>query len=206
MYYVLDKHPDVLSRLREEHEDFLGPDPEEASARIHEEPTVLKRMVYTAAVIKESLRLFVGAGTIRNGIKGFDLIDPRTNKHYPTYVGGAFPIMIRAFPIHRNSENFPDPDVFDPERFLGDNLAKMTRDAYRPFEKGSRDCPGQELSMMEMRITLALTVRRFDFKTMYPKNAPEVMGDAAYNVMFSSAGPAGGLPVKVLNLKRRRGS
>ncbi|PVH71986.1 cytochrome P450 [Cadophora sp. DSE1049] len=197
LYYVLDKHPEVLTRLRKEHDEFLGSNPSDASACIHAEPTILKRMTYTTAVIKESLRLFVGAGTIRNGIKGFDLIDPQTNKHYPTYVRGAFPIMVRAFPIHRNPENFPDPDVFDPERFLDARAAKMAKDAYRPFEKGSRDCPGQELSMMEMRITLALTIRKFNIKSVYAEDAPEVMGDPAYNVMFSSAGPAGGLPVRV---------
>jgi cytochrome P450 len=194
---VLDTHPEVLQRLIREHEDFLGSDPADASARIVAEPTILKRMAYTTAVIKESLRLFVGAGTIRSGVKGFDLIDQRNNKRYPTYVNGPFPIMIRAFPIHRNPENFDRPDVFDPERFLGDNLSRMKKDAYRPFEKGSRDCPGQELSMMEMRITLALTIRKFTVKTVYDDNAVEVMGDPAYNVMFSSAGPAGGLPVKI---------
>ncbi|KAK0123962.1 hypothetical protein ONS95_008950 [Cadophora gregata] len=197
LYYVLDKHPEVLSRLRKEHEEFLGSNPADASARIHAEPTILKRMTYTTAVIKESLRLFVGAGTIRTGIKGVDLIDPKTNKHYPTYVGGPFPIMVRAFPIHRDPENFPDPDVFDPERFLGASASAMTKDAYRPFEKGSRDCPGQELSMMEMRITLALTIRKFNIRSFYAEDAPVVMGDPAYNVMFSSAGPAGGLPVRV---------
>lgn len=206
LYYVLDKHPDVLRQLRAEHDDFLGANPEDASARILAEPAILKSMPYTTAVIKESLRLFVGAGTIRNGIKGFDLIDPKSNWHYPTWVAGPFPILVRAFPIHRNATNFPNPDVFDPERFLGDAALKMTKDAYRPFEKGSRDCPGQELSMMEMRVTLALTIRKFDVKTMYAVDAPEVMGDPAYNVMFSSAGPAGSLPVKISLMDRGRGN
>lgn len=191
---MLDRHPEVLAQLRTEHDEMLGDDPR---TRILAEPTLLKRMTYTTAVIKESLRLFVGVGTIRNGIKDFDLIDPKSNKHYPTYVGGPFAIMVRSFPIHRNPENFPDPDVFDPERFLGDRAAKIPKDAYRPFEKGSRDCPGQELSMMEMRITLALTIRRFDIKAVYEKTAPQAMSDPAYNVMYSSAGPAGNLPVKI---------
>jgi hypothetical protein len=50
---------------------------------------------------------------------------------------------------------------------------------------------------MEMRITLALTIRKFVFTTAYPEDAPEVMGDQAYNVMFSSAGPARGLPMRI---------
>lgn len=199
---MLDRHPDVLARLRKEHEEFLGVDTGGISARLLAEPTILKRMTYTTAVIKESLRLFVGAGTVRNGVKGFNLIDPKTNTAYPTYRNGPFPVMVRGFPIHRNPENFEDPDKFDPDRFLGARAATMTKDAYRPFEKGSRDCPGQELSMMEMRITLALTIRKFDVETMYAEDAVQIMGDPAYNVMFSSAGPAGGLPVRIKHVRR----
>lgn len=54
--------------------------------------------------------------------------------------------------------------------------------------------------MMEMRITLALTIRKFSFSVEYPTDAPEVLGDQAYNVMYSSAGPAGGMPVKISNI------
>lgn len=204
LYYVLDKHPDVLARLRNEHEAFLGVDIDQIASRLVQDPTILKRMVYTTAVIKESLRLFVGAGTVRNGIKGFDLVDPKSNKAYPTYRNGPFPIMVRAFPIHRNPASFEDANIFDPERFLGERAARMTKDAFRPFEKGSRDCPGQELSMMEMRITLALTIRNFVFETCYADDAPEAFGDPAYNVMFSSAGPARGLPVRVRRAKEGR--
>ncbi|KFZ23120.1 hypothetical protein V502_02404 [Pseudogymnoascus sp. VKM F-4520 (FW-2644)] len=202
LYYVLYKNPDVMLRLRQEHDEYLGVNPDDASARIQAEPTLLKRMPYTTAVIKESLRLFVGAGTMRNGVKEFSLVDPSTNTAYPTYRDGPFPILVRAFPIHRNPANFSDPDLFDPERFLGARVTTMTKDAYRPFEKGSRDCPGQELSMMEMRVTLALTIRIFNIEAVYPKDAPEVMGDPAYNVMYSSAGPAASLPVRIKLAKR----
>ncbi|OKL58490.1 hypothetical protein UA08_06363 [Talaromyces atroroseus] len=200
LYYLLNKHPDVLYQLRTEHEVFLGANPDDAEERILEEPHILKRMPYTTAVIKESLRLFVGAGTIRNGVPGLNLVDPKTQIEYPTYRDGPFPILVRAFPIHRDPTNFSDPDLFLPQRFLGQEAGEMKKDAYRPFEKGSRDCPGQELSMMEMRVTLALTIRKFNFDAAYPEDAPEVMGDHAYNVMFSSAGPARGLPVTISKL------
>lgn len=39
----------------------------------------------------------------------------------------------------------------------------MRHFAYRPFERGPRSCIGQELVIVEMRVVLALTVRRFDF-------------------------------------------
>lgn len=135
LYYVLNKHPDVMHRLRTEHEEYLGLNPDDVETKLQEEPHILKRMPYTTAVIKESLRLFVGAGTIRNGVPGFNLVDPKTGIQYPTYRDGPFPILVRAFPIHRNPANFSDPDLFKPERFLGSKATEMTKDAYRPFEK-----------------------------------------------------------------------
>jgi cytochrome P450 len=135
LYYVLNKHPQVLQKLRAEHEEYLGSSPNDAEKKLQEEPHILKRMPYTTAVIKESLRLFVGAGTIRNGVSGFNLVDPKTHIQYPTYRDGPFPILVRAFPIHRNPASFSDPDSFQPERFLGSKLGDMPKDAYRPFEK-----------------------------------------------------------------------
>jgi cytochrome P450 len=135
LYYVLSKHPDVLRQLRAEHEEYLGTTQAEIETALKSEPHVLKSMPYTTAVIKESLRLFVGAGTIRNGVIGFNLVDPKTHIQYPTYRDGPFPILVRAFPIHRNPMNFTNPDVFQPERFLGRGASEATKDAFRPFEK-----------------------------------------------------------------------
>lgn len=39
----------------------------------------------------------------------------------------------------------------------------MRNIAYRPFERGPRNCIAQELVMLEMRVVLLLTVSRFDF-------------------------------------------
>ncbi len=78
-------------------------------------------------------------------------------------------------------------DVFMPERWLGDADAPTARDggldvvdhgraaggsrgggssgipasAWRPFERGPRNCIGQELANMEARVILASTARRF---------------------------------------------
>lgn len=35
--------------------------------------------------------------------------------------------------------------------------------AWRPFERGPRNCIGQELATIEARVVMALVARRFDF-------------------------------------------
>jgi cytochrome P450 len=72
---------------------------------------------------------------------------------------------------------FPDPQRFDPERWLpGGNAA---RQASLPFGAGPRMCPGRYLSMMEMKVAMATLLARFDIVDVRARDraAPEeVMG------------------------------
>jgi hypothetical protein len=61
----------------------------------------------------------------------------------------------------------PDVHEFRPERFLPENSDKLIPNAHRPFEKGPRNCIGQDLANVELKVALALTVREFDIKAAY---------------------------------------
>ena len=67
---------------------------------------------------------------------------------------------------------------FIPERWLGDSDtssatanddgsstgdSKIPSSAWRPFERGPRNCIGQELANIEARVILACVIRRYDF-------------------------------------------
>ena len=86
------------------------------------------------------------------------------------------------FIIGRDPKVFgPDADIFTPERWLGDTDTgeKMNSDmlagqkdvekrvpasAWRPYERGPRNCIGQELANLEVRLILASTVRKYRFR------------------------------------------
>lgn len=66
--------------------------------------------------------------------------------------------------IHRDSDVFGDnANAFVPERWLELGAEKIPAGAWRPFERGPCNCIGQELAMIEARIVIAMTARRFDF-------------------------------------------
>ena len=65
---------------------------------------------------------------------------------------------------HQSDENFTDPKVFNPDRFLGANPDTHT---WIPYGGGIRRCIGAAFANMEMNVTLRTLLREFEFGTTY---------------------------------------
>lgn len=60
---LLSKNPEVVQKVRDEHDAVFGRNTEEALEILESTPSKLNDLEYTTAVIKETLRLFpVGFG------------------------------------------------------------------------------------------------------------------------------------------------
>ncbi|KAK2042430.1 cytochrome P450, partial [Colletotrichum somersetense] len=173
-FFYLSKNPEVLRELRSEHDSVLGTEPRNASAQLRDEPQLLQKLPFTTAVIKETLRLRGISGTTREPT-GDTMIDIDGEK-MRLETGAIY--YVNNFLLMKSSEYWgSDAESFVPSRFLeetgaiadrSDDIAKERRRmmrhlAYRPFERGPRNCIGQELTMLEMRVVLLLVIRRFDF-------------------------------------------
>lgn len=206
IYYLLYSNPSTLRRIREEHDTVFGVDVEQTSSTIVGEPHLLNQLSYTLAVIKETLRLYPADSSPRRGKTGISLT--QDGQQYPTE-GCEVWTLIQA--IHRDARYWPYGDSFIPERWLcsKDDPLYPVKGAWRPFEFGPRNCIGQELSLLEMKLALVMTIRRFDFSARFDewdqkhgKRGPRMVnGESAYQTLHGTNRPRNGFPCRVTVVK-----
>lgn len=208
VFHLLSKHPDILRKVCEEHDAVLGP-VSDAASRLRSAPQLLSQLKYTLAAIKEALRIYPMVATIRAGHSGLQLVSP-DGQSFPT---DTCMIWGDHYSIHHSPHLWPRAEDYLPERWLckeGDELYPP-KNAWRPFERGPRNCIGQELALTEMKLILALTIREFDLVDAYAeldaekgnKGNMKVNGERAYMVRVGGGGhPADGYPCRVRKVER----
>lgn len=98
----------------------------------------LENLEFTDLCIKETLRLFpVGPLIGRVSSKPINLSN---GIEVPPNV----PLMFGLRQLHMQSKYFgPKANVFDPYRFLDENIKKLPNSTYIPFGYGARNCNGK---------------------------------------------------------------
>ncbi|ROW09338.1 hypothetical protein VPNG_05788 [Cytospora leucostoma] len=211
-YYLLSTHPTALDLLLTEHNTIFGDHPGDALVQIHSDPHKLNQLPYTTALLKETLRLFPPAGSMRLGRPGTFLFD-ETGRRFPTENCSVWTLSLA---IHHDARYWVEPEKFLPERWLvgpDDPLYPgRTKGAWRPFEHGPRNCIGQSLALLELKIVLVLTAREINVIPAYEEwdafhskrgscrkdqAVKTVNGIRAYQAEKGAAHPADGFPVRV---------
>jgi unspecific monooxygenase len=143
--HLVASSPAVQERLATEVAGLdLGPDGAAES---------LSRLVYTRAVIQETLRLYPPVFALVRQARTAD-------------VAGGIPVPARAvvfiapWVLHRHRRLWAQPETFDPARFLP-GAPSPDRFAYLPFGLGPRVCVGAQFALTEAILVLATMIQAF---------------------------------------------
>jgi cytochrome P450 len=148
LWYLLGRNLEARSRMLDEIDDVLaGRRPTAAD---------LTRLTWTTACIQESQRYYSAVWMIAREAIEEDVIDGH-------HIRPGTTVLIPIHHIHHDERWWPDPEAFDPERFLGVAPKDRPRSAYLPFGGGRRICIGQSFALMEMVLMTVIMSQRFIF-------------------------------------------
>ncbi len=149
LFYLLDRHPEVAEKMREEIKSVL------AGRKVSFED--MRSLKYCSNVINETMRLFPPAWMLdRVALEDIEIGDYLIPK-------GAI-VMPFVYGVHNNEKFWEDAGRFDPDRFNPENKKKKHPYAFFPFGGGPRLCIGSQFAMMEMLFLVAAVLPKFDFK------------------------------------------
>lgn len=144
-FVLLSQHPQVRAALSHELRTVLG-----GSGAAMED---LPRLVYTRAVLAESLRLYPPAWVLAR-----HAVAP--HRFNGVEVAAGTIVLVSQYLLHRDSRSFDHPLEFRPERWI-DPPSEIPKFAYFPFGAGPRSCIGESFGWMEGILLLATISQRW---------------------------------------------
>ncbi len=145
-WYLLAENPDAGRHLRAELSTALG----------GRSPSYLDipNLSYTRMVIEEAMRLYPPTWiTARRAVDD----DEIGGYHIPA----DSTVLLSPYVTQRHPAFWENPDTFDPERFMPEQVAARPRYAYFPFGGGPRVCVGRSFALMEAQLIVGAVAQRY---------------------------------------------
>jgi cytochrome P450 len=148
MWHLLALNPDSRDLMLAEVDSVLG----------GRRPTIedLPSLPWTTACVTEAMRMYGPAWVIPRVCVEEDEIDGHRIPKGST-------VFIAVYALHHDERFWPDPETFDPSRFLPENVKGRHRSAYLPFGGGRRVCIGTSFALVEMTLITAMMSQGFGY-------------------------------------------
>ncbi|XP_053617325.1 cytochrome P450 6B5-like isoform X1 [Plodia interpunctella] len=115
----------------------------------------ITELPYTEACFDEALRLYPVLGMLTREVF----------EDYTLPCGAAIEKGIRVhipvYHLHHNPDFFPEPEVFRPERFYGEEKRNIIPYTYMPFGEGPRLCIGMRFAKMQMFAGIVTLLKKY---------------------------------------------
>ncbi|NUP27701.1 MAG: cytochrome P450 [Nocardia sp.] len=152
------RHPEVLSGVVKELDELYA-DGQEVSFH------ALRQIPQLEAVLKETLRLHPPLIILMRVAQGeFEVCG---NRIEPGDHVAATPAISNRLP-----EDFPNPDSFDPGRYIDPNQEDLiNRWTWIPFGAGRHRCVGAAFALMQLKAIFSVLLRDWEFEMLQPSES-----------------------------------
>jgi cytochrome P450 len=176
--FELTKHPTLIDIIREEVDRVCKDDNFTIES--------IEALPFTNAVIMETLRLHSPVpDNFRFAVKDDTLPDG-------TVIPAGSLVMYSPYTINHSDKVWgTDADQFDPTRWL--DRGESSPSKFPTFNLGPRTCPGKNLALMELKMSLAFLISKFDFEDLVGHS-----GEYRWTLILAMKG---GFPVRVTKRK-----
>lgn len=162
LFQILAQRPDVLNRLRDENLAARG-----GEAYRPFDLDMLESLTYTKAVIKELLRY-------RPPVIFVPYLATRNFPITPTYTvpKGAM-IIPSCYPALHNPDVYPNPDSFEPERWISGDAESKTKN-WLVFGAGPHDCLARKYVPLSMAGMIGKAALELDWEHHATETSEEI--------------------------------
>ncbi|XP_075548970.1 cytochrome P450 3A8-like isoform X1 [Dermacentor variabilis] len=141
--YLLALNPEVQAKLRMEVDECIASHGNEPSL------DVVSKLPYLHCVVSEVLRMYPPAPRLeRSAHEDYVLGDTGIRVPKGCVIG------VPVYSMHHDSEFFPSPETFDPDRFSEENVGSIRPYSYLPFGAGPRNCIGMRFALQAVKLSL----------------------------------------------------
>jgi len=151
------RHPEVMKDVTAELDDLYADGSEVSFQALREIPRL-------EAALKETLRLHPPLILLLRVVK-----EPLDVAGFTVPVGA----MVGASPAvsNRIAEDFPEPDAFDPGRYVEPRQEDLiNRWTWIPFGAGRHRCVGSAFAMMQLKAIFSVILRDYEFELAQPSD------------------------------------
>ncbi|XP_017461354.1 PREDICTED: cytochrome P450 3A41-like, partial [Rhagoletis zephyria] len=119
---------------------------------------LLNHAPYLAAVIKETLRKHPNVVRLERRVSA-----PEGATLGKVHLDQDVLVEVPILAVHHNPNFYPEPELYNPERFMPENRDRLVPYAYLPFGGGPKNCLGMRFAYQEMKLCLARVLSRYRF-------------------------------------------
>ncbi|CAD7079497.1 unnamed protein product [Hermetia illucens] len=118
----------------------------------------MQEMIYIEQIINEALRKYPPVTfLIRKTARDYQL------PHSKAVIEKGTEIFIPAYGVHHDPEIYPNPEIFDPERFSADEVKRRHPMSFLAFGDGPRNCVGLRFGKMQAKVGLIALIKNYQF-------------------------------------------